>query len=139
VTIVQKNAPMGAGDVDASRAVTVGDISATRRMGNASVRQDSWARNATQSAQEDISARTARYPASANIARTVLVTQDDASVDQDGEARAAKSALVTLLADKMKNNASSFDPLTNLTRPKVHQPYYSNLPLNSQPNKLEDL
>jgi hypothetical protein len=55
-----------------------------------------------QSALEEISARTARYPASANIARTVRVTQDAVSVAQDGVARAAKSALATLLADNIK-------------------------------------
>lgn len=104
MTTAQKNVPTGAGDVDASHAVTAADISATRRMENASVRRDSWARNATQSAREEISDRTARCRASANIARIVRVTQDAVTVDQDGAARAAKSALATLLADHMKNN-----------------------------------
>lgn len=110
MTTAQKNVPTDAGDVDASRGVIAADISATRRMGNASVRRDSWVRSATQNAQEEIMARTARCPASANTARTVRVILDDATVDQDGAARAAKSALATLLADKMKKKLKLIRP-----------------------------
>ncbi len=56
-------------------------------------------------------ARTARCPASANTARTVRVILDDATVDQDGAARAAKSALATLLADKMKKKTQAHSTL----------------------------